>query len=150
MSKRKAREDKINQVDLLKPLNVFDLGGKRDPCFGKLNDPTHPVCRRCGDCEVCAVVQGQKGHAKRDEINENSNFKDIEEEKIDKLSLNKRIRKVIKVTVRASKVISRSQLELQVTSGLGITKKKFDQRLNVILKNSKIITEKNNKISYNE
>lgn len=75
--KRKPRK-MTKGIDLLKPVNIEDLGGENDPCFGKHNDPKAEECQRCGDCELCAVVQSQNLHTKRAKVEKGQKFKDLE------------------------------------------------------------------------
>lgn len=82
--KRKPRNVMAKKnLDLTKPLDLpFDkLGSDDDPCFGKHNDPTAPECGRCGDSEICAIVQSQKAHLTRKKIESESEFKDIAKKK---------------------------------------------------------------------
>lgn len=147
---RKARNKESKKLDLLKPINLMAITPENDPCFGKLHDPQHATCRRCGDSEICSIAKGQLNHSKRAKVEEVSNFMDIEEEGIDNLSLNKKIRKAIKNIVSTNKAIKKTQLKEQVVSGLGISEEKFEKRLKIILKNSKNITLTNGTITYTE
>ena len=81
---RKARStmSKKNNLDLTKPLPLNIIGSDDDPCFGELNDPTAKECMRCGDCEICAIVQSQKQHGKRKKIESEKEFRDISEKKV--------------------------------------------------------------------
>jgi len=78
--KRKPRNKMSKEVNLLYPVNLEDFGTDKDPCFGKHNDPKAPECQRCGDCEICAVVQSQNMHIKRGEVEKGQKFKDINNE----------------------------------------------------------------------
>lgn len=146
--KRKARKEDIKKVDLLKPINIADFGSKNDPCFGKLHDPKHPTCQRCGDIELCAIKFGQTNHKKREKMAEDTTFLDIGEEKIDKMKKNTQIRQLIKRIVKKEKSISEKMLKEQVMAGMGITEKKFKARLKKLLEGSKRVIKKGNKIQY--
>lgn len=67
MSKTKERKArKETPRDPLEPVgSLMVIGSKDDPCFGKHQDPTNIICQRCGDSEMCAIVKGQRLHAKR-------------------------------------------------------------------------------------
>lgn len=145
--KREPRTDKINKVNLLRPVNIFELGTENDPCFGKLYDPTAPECKRCGDFEVCAIVFGQNNHKLRDKVEEKENFLDIEEEAIDKMSDLKKAKKLIRRIVITNKTISLTQLEKEVTQGLEISIKKYKKALEKVLAGSNKFLISNNKIS---
>ena len=75
MAKRKKKEKA--EVDLLKPINIFELGGDADPCFGKQYDLSTDECKRCGDSELCAIATAQKLNGVRKKIEEHTEFKDI-------------------------------------------------------------------------
>lgn len=70
------------KVDTLKPITIEQLGTKDDPCFGKHYSISAPECQRCGDCELCAIVVGQKNHIKRAKLEQESAYKDTEPEKV--------------------------------------------------------------------
>ena len=76
MAKKKKKE-KAEEPDLLKPLNIYELGGDMDPCFGKQYDLSTDECQRCGDSELCAIATSQKLNGVRAKIEENTEFKDI-------------------------------------------------------------------------
>lgn len=81
------------KVDLLKPVTIEQLGTKDDPCFGKHYSISAPECQRCGDCELCAIVVGQKNHIKRAKEEKKGAFKDTEKPKVlDKKEVRKRIK----------------------------------------------------------
>jgi len=75
---REPREN-IKGEDLLFPVDIFKLGSKDDPCFGKLHDLKHPACSVCGDADFCAIVKAQNMHIKRTQIESEGRFKDKEE-----------------------------------------------------------------------
>lgn len=124
---RMARKKLANKVDLLKPMpqSVFDFGGDKDPCFGKFNDPDAKECRQCGDCEICAIVQGQKNHKLRAATEAENNFKDIEQEKIDNMSTATKFRKLLH-KLAAGKGITINDFKERAMAGLGISEKKFN------------------------
>jgi hypothetical protein len=73
MSKKFKKEN----VDLAKPLPFDKIGSEDDPCFAKFHDLTAKECQRCGDSEICAIVQAQKLHGKRKEVESKTEFRDI-------------------------------------------------------------------------
>lgn len=79
MSRKKR--DKIDKsgIDLMQPIDITIFGSENDPCFGKLNDPANSICQRCGDSEICQIVQSQKLHATREKQSKTTKFKDEEE-----------------------------------------------------------------------
>jgi hypothetical protein len=94
--KRKPRKDIVKKVDLLKPLSSIDIlkfGTDEDPCFGKLFDLTEDPCRRCGDSTLCQIVSNQKTVAKREEVESNNRFKDLELDDFKAKALIKKLRK---------------------------------------------------------
>lgn len=76
-NERKSRK-KTPDVDFSRPINISLFGTDKDPCFGKLNDATHPACKQCGDCELCFIVQSQNLHLKRNRIEKKNAFIDKE------------------------------------------------------------------------
>jgi hypothetical protein len=79
--RKEPKEHKI--IDRMKPINFKDLGGENDPCFGKHYDLKAKECKKCGDCEICAIVSGQKNFLSQIEKQEAKNeFKDLGEAKL--------------------------------------------------------------------
>ena len=81
MAKRKQREE--SDVDTTQPLGYQDvleiIGTENDPCFGKLHDTTATDCQRCGDNELCRIVQAQLNAVKREKLEEDGQrFMDTE------------------------------------------------------------------------
>ena len=72
------------QIDRMEPIiNFENLGGENDPCFGKHYDLKAKECKKCGDCEICAIVSSQKGLMKQIGKQEAENsFKDLDEAKL--------------------------------------------------------------------
>lgn len=95
---RKSRKTQ-QEIDVMAPIvDMMIFGSADDPCFGKLNDPTNDVCKRCGDAELCAIVQGQRLHAKRDKQgtfldDKETNFDLVQMEKfiVHKLAMHKKL-----------------------------------------------------------
>lgn len=100
MGKRKARNKLSKKYDLMStPITLDKIGSKDDPCFGKLHDPRHPTCQRCGDSELCCIAMGQINHLKRLKQEDNFTFKDKEEVElvaVDKKEIKKKIRSRIR------------------------------------------------------
>jgi hypothetical protein len=79
MAKRKTRDEiNLSDKEMLKPLNIEAFGSDKDPCFGKLYNLTTPECKRCGDSEICAIVFAQKMNVKREKVEGENRFKDLE------------------------------------------------------------------------
>ena len=70
------------KVDLLTPVTIEQLGTKNDPCFGKHYSISAPECQRCGDCELCAIVQMQKNTVARAKEEKENSYKDLENPKV--------------------------------------------------------------------
>ena len=113
-NKRKARKNLIKGADLTKPviLPLEQIGSKDDPCFGRLNDPRHPTCQRCGDIEMCSIAMAQLNNLKRLAIEKEKNFKDIEEaqlvqpdKKEQRVEIKKRIKELLKEKAPREKII---------------------------------------------
>lgn len=80
--KRESRSVEVAKVNLLKPLDLDKLGTAEDPCFGQLFDPKAEECKICGDCEICSIIMGQKLHLQRNQLEQESKFKDLDEVEI--------------------------------------------------------------------
>lgn len=102
---REPRKDLVKKVDLMKPITIDQLGTEDDPCFGKLYDITTSECQRCGDCELCSIVMGQKNHLAREKEHKKGSFKDLEEiPVVDKKEIQKKIRaRVVELVKDAGK-----------------------------------------------
>ena len=74
---KKKKNKKAEEVNLLKPVNIYELGTDKDPCFGKHYDLTTDECKRCGDSELCAIATSQKLNGVREKIEKENEFKDI-------------------------------------------------------------------------
>lgn len=149
MSTRKSRKKLAPKVDLLKPLllqDIFKLGSKDDPCFGKLYDPKHETCRRCGDMEVCAIACGQALHTTRNEVEQSTNFLDMEEKEIDAMSPAKKARKLIRRLCKNHKQITIQNLKTQVLAGTGLEEKQFDKVLKRTIEGMEGFEIKNNSV----
>ncbi len=94
--KSRTKLSKDTDIDIMKPISLELIGTADDPCFGKLNDPNADECNRCGDCELCAIVQSQKLHVKRKEIEDKQPFKDIQKVKVSKIAILKALKRIIK------------------------------------------------------
>lgn len=77
---RKSR-NKIDKdtLDFSEPIELSKLGTSEDPCFGKFHDTKAKECQRCGDSEMCVLVQGQNNHLKRAKLEKKENFKDTQQ-----------------------------------------------------------------------
>lgn len=79
MAKGKKKEKKTvkPEINFLRPIPIYELGGENDPCFGKQYDLTTDECKRCGDSELCAIASAQKLNLVRQQIELKQEFKDI-------------------------------------------------------------------------
>jgi hypothetical protein len=149
--KRKPRNKMSKKVDLTKPVTIEQLGTKDDPCFGKHYSITAPECQRCGDSELCSIVKAQKNHLKREKIEQQNNFKDLEKPKVmDKGEIRKRVvARILELVKGSGKNGISYDIVLDDIKG---AYSKFDfslERLNTILRKtikSNSLTHKNSKI----
>lgn len=78
--KRKPRTtEAIQKIDTMKPILFTDLGTDKDPCFGKHYSIAAAECKRCGDCDVCAILSQNSIHKESKAEEKKGRFKDIEE-----------------------------------------------------------------------
>lgn len=127
MNKRTSRKDlsKDKSIDLMKPLQFDKLGGDEDPCFGKLHDPTAGECQVCGDAEICSIVFSQKLHIKRDKIEEENSFKDMQTLKPKWKDLSIALSKQLKPGKKNTIALLRGK----ACKSIGITESIFDKLL---------------------
>lgn len=94
----REKRDKLDKAnyDLTKPLDITVFGSENDPCFGKLHDPANNICGRCGDAEICAIVQSQRQHIKRAKEDATNKFKDNEEPFLELNSLDRFLVELLK------------------------------------------------------
>lgn len=100
--KRKPRKNiqVANKLSTLYPISITEFGSEKDPCFGKLYDPKHDTCGRCGDSEFCSIAMAQNNHVNRLKVEKTTKFKDIEEQNIKPTSDKKALKKEIKSLIR--------------------------------------------------
>lgn len=79
MIERKPRTKLSKKIDIMQPITIDMLGNDNDPCFGKHFDGKNSACKRCGDSEICLAAMGQKTHKKRDKLEKESTYLDLEE-----------------------------------------------------------------------
>lgn len=78
MAKKKQEVIKLPEHDPLKPIDITQLGGNQDPCFGKGYDLSTRECKLCGDSELCAIKMAQILRITRKELEEKNNYKDLD------------------------------------------------------------------------
>ncbi len=145
--KRVAR-DKLSkkQADVFKPLKV--LGTQNDPCFGKLYDPKDAICQRCGDCELCAIMMGQKNHIERAKAENKNAFKDLETPpKLELIEAKKLARKRLVELIKKSPNKEVNFIINEVYSiyfTYGITKKSIQRMITGMTEKGKISTVSKN------
>ena len=145
---RKPRTKEINKVDLLVPVDITKLSTDGD-CFGQLNDPKAAECGRCGDCELCQIVMAQNMHLTRDKIEKKQKFRDIEEEEIYK-SIDLKLKKSIRATIRKHKTISQESLIEDVAVQHNVTEGKVKRILKSLLKTTNKFKLTKNKLIWNQ
>lgn len=123
---RKPRNKMSKSVNLLYPIALDKFGSKDDPCFGKLNDPKASECQRCGDCEICAIVQMSSTVKLREKVEGKQPFKDLEEkelyekmEKGRKVPIEKRIKPEIREYLRTNKKTTYEELSEYIGNKFG-------------------------------
>jgi hypothetical protein len=137
--KRKARKEMVKKVDITKPVMIplEKIGSDEDPCFGKLNDPRHPTCQKCGDIEFCAIAMGQMNTIKRLAWEEKNPVKDVEEEKLkpeDPIEVKKQVRARIKEMIELKSKPEAIILDIHGKYAInGWTKKRITKYLDKIL-----------------
>lgn len=78
VARKEPKEHKT--IDRMMPINFDKLGSSEDPCFGKHYDMKAKECKKCGDCEICAIVSSQKNLLSQVTEQETKNhFKDTDE-----------------------------------------------------------------------
>lgn len=147
--RRKSRNKIAKNFNLLMPVDITKLGSEDDPCFGKHYKPSCSECSRCGDSELCAIAVQQRNFAKRNKVESEGKFKDLEEgnlvDIVSKLELKKqvkaRIRELIKMS--GSKGIDLDYLVNEVHSAYF----RYDYTKDRIGKLVKIMEEKSGKFT---
>lgn len=130
---RKSRNNLSTKsdVDIMKPIPLELIGTVDDPCFGKLNDPNAEECNRCGDCELCAIIQSQNLHVKRKAVEEKQPFKDMQTLKVTWKTL------LIEIKKRLRKgSLTLPQLKHRVCKRLGIQEASFDKHYKILVTKS--------------
>lgn len=98
----------IANRDLLTPISISDLGGDKDPCFGKGYDLSTSECKRCGDSEFCAMAMAQYMNTTREALEKDNHYKDMDST-LDIPTVKKYMRKLIREGKKRSEVIRKSQ-----------------------------------------
>lgn len=111
---RKSKK-KATKVNLKKPVNVEIFGTEDDPCFGKHYSDKAEECGMCGDSELCIIIMSQKQHGKRAEIEAKASYKDLEENFINNVYLEKYLIKYLK-----------KKGSIKLTKAYSITNKRFN------------------------
>lgn len=105
--KKKKTTKPISQseLDLLKPVNIMELGSDLD-CFGKEYDLSTDECKRCGDSEFCAIASAANLHGERAKVEKKVEFKDISDQDIS-VKIHEFIEKKLDRDIPHKKIISR-------------------------------------------
>jgi hypothetical protein len=80
----KKFDDTINDMmykpneRLLVPMNIKKLGGKHDPCYGKLYDLTEDTCKGCGDASSCLIEFNLNMKGMRSKAEKENRYKDLD------------------------------------------------------------------------
>lgn len=78
MVKKNNKLPVLSKQDPLIPIDVTQLGGNGDPCFGKNYDLSTKECKSCGDSELCCIKMAQNLKVTRKELEEKNHYKDLE------------------------------------------------------------------------
>ena len=78
MVKKNNKLPVLSKQDPLIPIDVTQLGGNGDPCFGKNYDLSTKECKSCGDSELCCIRMAQNLKVTRKELEEKNHYKDLE------------------------------------------------------------------------
>ncbi len=132
MSNKRKRRNKIDEedFDLLKPIDILELGGEEDPCFGKLHDLAAKECKNCGDAEFCQIVKAQNLHKERLKIEKNQRFKDIEEADEEHIKKLEQVKDLIKEY--KDKGFKRMKIILKISKKLSLPKETVKQEYDQI------------------
>lgn len=79
MIERVPRTKLSKKIDIMQPITIDMLGNDNDPCFGKHFDGKNTACKRCGDSEICLAAMGQNNHKKRNKVEKEATYLDLEE-----------------------------------------------------------------------
>lgn len=57
MAKKQKQKEliKLEDTDILKPIDISQIGSNGDPCFGKEYNLSTKECKMCGDSELCCI-----------------------------------------------------------------------------------------------
>lgn len=103
---------------LLKPIKLADLGTSSDPCFGTSYDLSTSECKLCGDSELCCLQTAAHLGKTRKELENTSNFKDIEE-KLDLVGLKKYYRGLVRGNKSKKEIITAMMTKYELTHDEG-------------------------------
>ena len=111
MSKKKRNKKKAQaELDLLKPVNIMELGSSLD-CFGREYDLSTDECKRCGDSEFCAIACSANLNIERKELEQNTEFKDIAQDDPIKKFILKKLERGTEVKKIVPRVVKRFDLD---------------------------------------
>lgn len=118
MKKRqKPTNQKKPRIDNIKPFTVLELdniGGNGDPCFGKEYDLSTEECRMCGDSELCCIkFSGLLGKTRK-ELEKENKFKDLEV-LVDKTAVKKYYRSLKRKGLSRKDILIRMQEKFELT-----------------------------------
>lgn len=89
--KQKQQLIKLEDTDILKPIDISQIGSNGDPCFGKEYNLSTKECKMCGDSELCCIKFAELVGKDRKQLEKENKFKDLEN-LIDIKSVSKTIR----------------------------------------------------------
>ena len=78
VKKSKKNLPDLNKVDPLQVIDITQLGGNCDPCFGKGYNLSTKECKLCGDSELCALKMAQVLKITRKELEDKNHYKDLD------------------------------------------------------------------------
>lgn len=152
--KRKPREKLKAKIDILKPVSIEQFGTAEDPCFGKHFDPRAPECKRCGDCELCAIAMSQGLNQIRGQIEAKQSFKDVEEQSIKKTPLSQAKKEMRRAVIAHIKIGKDKGIKKEIVINQaygsfrkdGIRQSHIRRTLRKLLSQNKITRKQNNLI----
>jgi hypothetical protein len=69
---------KLEDTDILKPIDISKIGSNGDPCFGKEYNLSTKECKMCGDSELCCIKFAALVGKDRKQLEKENEFKDLE------------------------------------------------------------------------
>lgn len=109
----KNRLPVLSKQDPLVPIDVTQLGGNGDPCFGQGYDLSTKECKLCGDSELCCIKMSQALNITRKELEDKNHYKDLETLE-DINGIKKYIRGLKRKGLTRKEIVERSSVKFEV------------------------------------